>query len=443
MFQEDTPQKPNAMQQLDQLINTFQPDGKLDFEDDGYNDLFAAVATLANNSKPLPENPQEIDDFLESIPLFATKPPERGKESEAFLALQALQQSQEVPDDQLVEKFKEAGNNSYRLALRLSESKPKESDADRDRRIKARKVKIYDALNHYYSAVENGDKLYNNEADDRTKEEKDRVISLIYGNIAAAHLLLENHGHCVDECKRAIRLWKENIKCYYRMAQSLFKLHKYPQSFVVIQQGMQRCIAAKSATEYKQFVVLAQQVTVAWKRNEEYMQGKYKEKQAKLQQDSEELKAAKALCEKRKIPIGVPQFNMSNQYQGKIYVGAKKELHFPVIFLYPLLNQSDFMQDVDEYTTIEDMLNMLFPAGGAPAPWDAGNQYRQGNMRVWVRVGKAQSFVEDSMRVDSTTGAGVEVEVPLKAGLGHALQTLAKKGYIVPGWPTFCVTPKQ
>eukprot|EP00461_Guttulinopsis_vulgaris_P000557 UN00557 len=76
---------------------------------------------------------------------------------------------------------------------------------------------------------------------------------------------------------------------------------------------------------------------------------------------------------------------MSAQYNGKIYVGPKKELHFPVVFLYPILGQSDFLQDVDEYTTIQDMLNLLFPVGGQPAPWDKGHQYKQGNMQVWVK----------------------------------------------------------
>ena len=429
---------------LDDFISKFGPSGDINFDDDDSNDLFEAVARFANNSKPLPTNPDEIEAFLEQIPLFATRMPEAGTESSAFKAIKSMMKDSEgnevQVDDKRVGKMKDSGNNSYRLAVRLGEAKPNEKKEDTDRRLQARKKKIYEALNHYHTGLELKHTLIVDE--DTTKEDNDRLLSQIHGNIAACHLLLENSGHCVDECKNAIKLNKGNIKAYYRMATALFKLHKYQPAFVSIQQGLQQCIAIKATAEYKGFVTLAQKVVMAWKRHDDYEQQRAIKAQLTKEQAMKDLEEVKKACDQRKIVLGPGQFTneSANQYsQGKLYVGPKKELHFPVIILYPEMNQSDFLQDVDEYTTMQNLLDLLFPAKGPSAPWDTKNAYKQSTIEVYCYLPKDPSN-PDKKPVDEKTG--VKTPVPLKFGLGHALGTLCKKGYVVPKFPTFYISLK-
>lgn len=443
---------------LDDFISKFKPDGQINFDEDDSNDLFEAVARFANKSKPLPTNPDEIDAFLEEIPLFATRMPEAGKESSAFKAVQALMaqsssngdgegtpgtttEGEAVLDEKTVGKLKDSGNNAYRLAVRLGEEKPNETSADRERRVTARKKKIYEALNHYYTAIDHKGTLVIDE--NQTQEDADRLLSQIYGNIAASHALLENHGHVVNESKKAIKLNKGNIKAYYRMANSLFKLHKYQQSFVSLQQGLQQCIAVKAAAEYKQFVTLAQKVVLAWKRHDDYERQKVIKAQLAQEEEQKRLDEVEKVLKQRKIIVGKGHFKMETPQQqsgAKMYVGPKKELHFPVIMLYPEVNQSDFLQDVDEYTTMQDLLNLLFPVGGQHAPWDRAKQYNQKDIEVYCYVPKNP---EDADKVSVDDSNGVRMAVPLKVGLGHALSTMCKKGYIVPKFPTFCVSLKK
>ena len=428
---------------LDEFISKYKPDGEVSFEDDDSNALFEAVARYANNSKPLPSTAQEIDDFLESIPLFATRMPEPGQESEAFKAVQSLMGSKEAePDGQTVGQFKDRGNNAYKLAIRLGDAKEGEKEADKKLRLETRKKKIYEALNAYYSAIQNKDSLVIDET--QTREDADRLLSQIYGNIAASHMLLENHGHCVNECKLAIKLWKKNIKAYYRMGLSLFKLHKYQASFITIQQGLQLSVQEKSAAEFKQFIALAQKVVLAWKRADEYerklVETKRQQYETKIKEDEE----VKTILAARKIVLGPAQFrqDVTTQYEGaKYYVGEKKELHMPLILLYPEVGQSDFLRDVDEYATMNDVLNILFPVGQPPLPWDEHNQYRNGNLEVFCYIPQSDKPLDKLNGIDDANG--VKLPVPLKMGLGHALAQLCKKGHLVPKFPTFCIAPKQ
>jgi len=114
--------------------------------------------------------------------------------------------------------------------------------------------------------------------------------------------------------------------------------------------------------------------------------------------------------------------------------------------LYPEKNQSDFLKDVDEYTTMQDVLNLLFPLNGAPAPWDTEGNYNQKNVEVYCYVPKdiaaAQAAATNGKAFPVDDLNGVRMAVPLKVGIGHALGTMCKKGYIVPGFPTFCISPK-
>lgn len=44
-------------------------------------------------------------------------------------------------------------------------------------------------------------------------------------------------------------------------------------------------------------------------------------------------------------------------------------IHWPAVFLYPEFRQSDFIEDMEENTSVLDHLAVMF---AAPAPWDTG-----------------------------------------------------------------------
>ena len=417
---------------LDDMISQFSVDGNLSFDDDDTDALYAAVARHANNKDPLPETPEEIEEFLESIPLFATRMPEEGKESDAFKAIIALMN--QTPKDKRMLTFKENGNKSYKLAVRMAEPRPNETEFEKEKRLTGRRQKLYDALNNYHAAID-----MSKDVVDMDAEEFPKAVSIIHSNIAQCHLLLENFGHAFSECKKAIHLDNNNHKAYYRAATALNRVHKYQHAFMVLRKGM--CLQLeKDSPERKAMVELAKKIITNWKREEDYQRAKAERKRAAEAVVQAEKAALDAVLAKRKINVGISQFsNTDAGYKGKLYVDEKKKLHFPVVLLYPDAHQSDFLQDVDEYVTFNDIFKMLFPPH-APAPaWDTRGEFVVGNLEVYVKVGESQSWAEDTLRVDAD--AGEKFAFNPSVAIGHALTSACKKGYVVPGFPTFCVRP--
>lgn len=147
------------------------------------------------------------------------------------------------------------------------------------------------------------------------------------------------------------------------------------------------------------------------------------------------------MIKKRGVTIGEAQFKESvGQYDAKPYVDDKNSLHWPVVFLYPDVSQSDYFADVDESAPISALLKQLFPPAAAAPGWDTKGEYTLSNIEVYVMIGTAQSFMEDAQRVDED-GAGVKITLSPASSVGHALSALSKKGYVIPGIPTFCIRP--
>jgi hypothetical protein len=51
------------------------------------------------------------------------------------------------------------------------------------------------------------------------------------------------------------------------------------------------------------------------------------------------------------------------------------------------VQQTDFLQDVTEHTTVGTILSGVLPAGGPHAPWDARGEYDAGSVNVYAAPG--------------------------------------------------------
>jgi tetratricopeptide (TPR) repeat protein len=275
--------------------------------------------------------------------------------------------------------------------------------------------------------------------EEKTEEVKN-AASVIYSNITQVHLAQENFGHAFNRARQAIRLNPKNHKAYYRASMALYRVHKYQHAFMVLRKGLSVLTSEASKAERTAMLELGKKVVTNWRREEEAHNAKKERKRIAEEQRLAEKTALDTVLAKRKINVGISQFsNTDAGYTGKIYVDAKKQLHFPVVMLYPEAQQSDFLQDVDEYTTFADILGMMFPPNVPGAPWDTKGDYVVGNLEVYVKVGESQSWAEDTLRVDAEKGEKIPIKT--STSIGHALTAACKKGYVVPGFPTFCVAP--
>ncbi len=414
-----------VQKELDEMIMKFA-NGEVDFESDSSDALFEAVASKANQQMKLPETKEEIDEFLESIPLFATAMPEEGKESDSFKAIKSLIDS--VPGDKRAATFKDSGNNAFKLAVRLGEAKQNESAEERKRRLETRIAKYREAIKYYTSALQ-------------VAEDDKELISSIYSNRAQCNLALGNYGHVVSDCRWSLKMNPSNHKAYYRAASAMFKLHKLEGAFGLVYRALTTLDLKKGSPEVKQFHALGKQIVDVYKRTvvEERAKAEAK-RELEAKKAAEKAVVDKAVA-KRGLTIGAEQFrDISVQYQHKIYVDEKKVLHWPVVFLYPDYEQSDFIADFPETVKFSDMFKQMFPPYTNPLPWDKDGAYNAGSLEISVKVGEGESFAEDIVRIDSRN-EGTKLTVQASSTLGHALTALAKKGHVIPGYPIFIIRP--
>jgi len=69
----------------------------------------------------------------------------------------------------------------------------------------------------------------------------------------------------------------------------------------------------------------------------------------------------------------------STAHSGKIYLDENKVLHWPLYFLYPEYNQSDFIEDISENDSFQDHLELVFET---LPEWDMEQKYMLGNLVI-------------------------------------------------------------
>lgn len=94
-------------------------------------------------------------------------------------------------------------------------------------------------------------------------------------------------------------------------------------------------------------------------------------------------------------------------------LSPQSTLVFPVILLYPLHAQSDFIKAFPEQDTLAQHLEYIFPL-----PWDTAHEYSIGNVEFYMEtVGGGLIKVARNMSLLAVMGAGKAAEVEVVDGV--------------------------
>lgn len=98
---------------------------------------------------------------------------------------------------------------------------------------------------------------------------------------------------------------------------------------------------------------------------------------------------------KRKIKL-LPQYhNIPGHIEAPIYLDEAGDLHLPLLIVYPEYEITDYMQDINEHSTIEDCLRRLLES---PLPWDKTNVYTFENICTFFEV----NFYDEKSKMEAT-----------------------------------------
>ncbi|KAK5168851.1 HSP70/90 co-chaperone [Saxophila tyrrhenica] len=329
-------------------------------------------------SAPLPPGMQKNQDTttedlwkeLNRTPLFMTSLDETGDgESGENVALEALKAlAYEGTRAEVAQNFREQGTELVRTEKRYPEA--------RDYYTKA-----LDALKRppLPPDPEQGPQVV--EIDEEAEERKERAIEeACLVNRALCNLEMtnyyaeENYGSCNRDCAAALRLNPRNVKAWYRAASACLALDKIPEALDACQSGLKydsHNAALKKLTtkiENRQ-AHLAEMDRVRRERHE-----RQRLEQATLRLA---LKNRNVLTRKTDRPPEMPEAKIALEDP----VDASSNLSFPVIILYPVHAQTDFIKEFREDESLTDHLSYIFPL-----PWDEKKEYSLSTVECFMET---------------------------------------------------------
>ncbi|KAK6507352.1 hypothetical protein TWF481_005789 [Arthrobotrys musiformis] len=294
-----------------------------------------------------PPAPSQTDDptqDLSQLPLFMSSLDEVPEgTNDAIEALKAL--AYEGEPFEIAENFRQQGNEAYRSKY------------------------WRDAIEFYTKALAVGCTV-------------DEINGACYANRAACNLELKNYRRTNLDCAEALKINPQNVKALYRSARACLALDKILEA--------EDCVLRGLAIEGSNSSLKATQEKISSR----------KEAIARLDQASRErerLSKAKEIALKRaletrhviqrttsKRPPNLPK-DVIVRLRDPLDPGSS--LCFPVVVLYPLELQSDFIKSLSEDETIHSQLEEILSPSNLP-PWDNKGEYAYPGIDVLVEKQK-------------------------------------------------------
>jgi len=224
----------------------------------------------------------------------------------------------------------------------------------------------------------------------------------------------ENYRSCTTDCASTLRLNPYNIKAYYRSTLALLSLSHLPSAHDALSHGLALSPTNPSLLSVQIRLSAAEATAATALARKTEAENLLKKEKLVL---ATALKARGISIRKTAQP---PDLEDATIHLEPDPLSPTSHVVYPVLLLYPLAAQSDFIKAFAETDTLQQHLGYIFPL-----PWDGKGEYTTGGV---------ECFMETSM--------GGMVKVGRKVGLGACLGSGKGKGEVVDGVVRVMVVPK-
>ncbi|XP_014213383.1 tetratricopeptide repeat protein 4 [Copidosoma floridanum] len=294
---------------------------------------------------------------MEKHPFFMTKTPENPSEISPLVeGLQQLKFSEDCnTPDELAQNYKEDGNFNY----------------------KHKKYRL--AVLSYSQGI-------------ACKSENTDLVAQLYNNRSLAQFQLQNYRSSLIDCKHALKLKPHYLKPLLTAAKCSFHVKDYDQC-------LDYCDEISSIPDLGE--------EVEQDNNKLRLDAVQKKRLMLRDARLQDLKANKIEKHKEMIMEAIKLSNIKvgnvdeffNDSQYHVYLNNEGALVWPVIFLYPEFNQTDFVENFNEGTLIIEQLEEIFEE--TPS-WDCESRYEAETVNVYFtgsdkkphKINKNQSLAE-------------------------------------------------
>ncbi|KAK1056091.1 hypothetical protein LTR74_015173 [Friedmanniomyces endolithicus] len=211
--------------------------------------------------------------------------------------------------------------------------------------------------------------------DEEAEEKQERTLEeACYANRALCNLEMKNYGSCSRDCAAALRMKPRNVKAWYRAASACLALDKVPEALDACQGGL-KFDPANSALQ----LLLARV-----QKRQAHLAGLEKTRRDREQRAAREEATLRLALKQRNI-IARRTANPPDVEDAAMKLtnplDAKSTLSFPMILLYPLHAQSDFVKACGEDETIAQHLEYILPT-----PWDEMQEYSMPSVECYMET---------------------------------------------------------
>ncbi|XP_037626510.1 tetratricopeptide repeat protein 4 isoform X1 [Sebastes umbrosus] len=345
------------------------------------------------------------EEEFDAIPMFMKKAPEEidPKKHPELACLQAIIHDEDRPPEEQAKSLKDEGNAYF-------------------------KEKNYEkAILSYTAAL-------------KKKCGDQELDTVILTNRAAAHFHLGNMRSALNDAAAAKKIKPDHLKALIRGAQSCIELRNFAEAIHWCDEGLKVHPTDKKLQEMRA-------TADKHKRAAERDARKAKIKEKKLHGEKEALLAAikdrgiKLLQSSKPHKRGsdsededegssaaISQLRLdglsSQDATGaQVFLDEQRSLHWPVLFLYPEHQQTDFISAFCENNCFTDHLAVMF--GEELPPWDADRKYHSQNLQLYFEDEEKETFYR------------VNPETSLLQVLQH------KRCFVKAGTPSFIVLAKD
>ncbi|KAM0719309.1 hypothetical protein Q7P37_005214 [Cladosporium fusiforme] len=290
---------------------------------------------------------------LNRSPFFMTELPEDdGQENVLVEALKSM--AYEGTRDQIADNFKNQGAEAVAEKRWLD---AREFYSKALAALKGPKIP---------SHLEEGDptvKVVEVEDEEEVEKKEKALEQACLANRALCQLEMKNYGSCNKDCASVLKMNPRNVKAWYRAASACLALDKLPEALDAAECGL------RFDPNSKPLAALKERIEKRVQSVEELNRWRVE----RVEREAREKSNLKFAIRSRNI-LSRSTPNPPDMEDAKISLAdvndPKSVLSFPIIFLYPLEAQSDFIKACAEDETLGDHLEYVLPP-----PWDQQAEY--------------------------------------------------------------------
>ncbi|XP_010213736.1 PREDICTED: tetratricopeptide repeat protein 4 [Tinamus guttatus] len=218
--------------------------------------------------------------------------------------------------------------------------------------------------------------------------EDPELEAVLRTNRAAAHARLGNYRSALNDAIQARKLKPTHLKAIVRGALCHLELKNFSEAIAWCEEGLQIDPKEKKLLEVRAKADKLKRVEERDARKAKVMERKeqcrkesllaaIKERNIKvvLEPSNEEEEMSDGLAE-----MSLDGFCSGNAMDAKVHLDADGSLNWPVLFLYPEHEQTDFVAAFHENTRFIDHLMVMF---AELPPWDVERKYLPGNLELY------------------------------------------------------------